>query len=152
MEIRNRPASLARYNVAEGVLSSGKLDTYKGAYVAISYYCNLDICEYCYARGQAVTDTMSIESFQKMLGWLSDLSALREVQIVGGEPTTIEDLGEYLDALQRQMFRATPARDPKAASQSVVRSGERRRQGSRMPRRWGLTACRVGVLWVRPGG
>ncbi len=71
--------------------------------IVISYFCNLDICEYCYARSQKIDEKMSIEDFEKLIGWFKDVvKPLKGITLLGGEPTALNDLKKYLDAAQKQ--------------------------------------------------
>jgi radical SAM protein with 4Fe4S-binding SPASM domain len=80
---------------------NGKLYPYKGAIFSLTYECNTDICEYCYARHQRILGTMKPEQFANMLTWISEITDFRRIHFLGGEPTTIPHLKEYYDiALQ----------------------------------------------------
>jgi len=88
----------------EKPVEPGKTYTYKGPCLSISYKCNTDICEYCYARSQRMDKDMSVEDFTKVLKWLKEISDTREIFLVGGEPTIIKNLKEYLDAAKKEEF------------------------------------------------
>src|ERR1700722_9590361 len=75
-----------------------KIKTYKGAYISITDRCNTDICTYCYARDQqGDMKPMPIEDFCRALDWLDTVSDFPEVYFVGGEPSTVPKLEEFLD-------------------------------------------------------
>ncbi len=78
-------------------VKTGRVKTYKGAYIAITSLCNTDVCTYCYARDQKTsTHTMPIEHFREILDMLADISDFPEVYLVGGEPTALPNFDEYL--------------------------------------------------------
>lgn len=74
--------------------------------IVISYDCNIDICPYCYARDQRINDKMSVDSFGDLLGWFKEVVPdLKGITILGGEPTTIKNLEEYLQVAEKtQMY------------------------------------------------
>lgn len=83
-----------------------KIWTYKGAYVTLTYKCNTDICPYCYARGQKIKPTMDIKDFKKVVVWLKQVSNITEINLVGGEPTILPNLKDYLDILNKENMSA----------------------------------------------
>lgn len=85
----------------------GGIFTYKGAYISISYACNTDICSYCYARAQRVNRTMTVDSFRNVLRWMKEISNCTGINLVGGEPTIIPSLDEYLDTASMEGFDVT---------------------------------------------
>lgn len=88
-------------------LPSGKLYSYKGAYVALSYVCNTDVCQYCYARSQKIPGCLSLDDFDKVVAWLADVGEIRHIHLVGGEPTLLPDLPDYLAILAARGFKTT---------------------------------------------
>lgn len=74
------------------------IHTYKGAYVSLTYTCNLHgICDYCYAYDQKNKDTMSLADFTTIIKYIKKISNTREISFVGGEPTLVRNLPEYFD-------------------------------------------------------
>lgn len=86
---------------------SGKIATYKGAYISISNFCNTNICSYCCTRAESRKDSMSIENFKKILAWLSEVSDYPEVYLVGGEPSIVQSLPAFLDEVALNQWKAT---------------------------------------------
>lgn len=85
-----------------------KIETYKGAYISITDRCNTDICTYCYARDQQNgLKPMPIEDFRRALSWLGTISDFPEVYLVGGEPTTVPNIEEFLDEIAARNWVAT---------------------------------------------
>lgn len=85
-----------------------KLGTYKGAYISITDRCNTDICTYCYARDQQQKhEPMSIDSFRQALDWLAAVSDFPEVSLVGGEPSTVPNIEEFLDEIAGRGWGST---------------------------------------------
>ncbi len=76
---------------------NGKLYPYKGAILSLTYHCNTDVCEYCYARSQKILGTMDTEKFTELLTWISGITDFRLLHFLGGEPTTISNLKDYYD-------------------------------------------------------
>lgn len=90
-----------------GIKGSGKVDTYKGAYISITNTCNTDVCGYCYARSEAKKAPMSYENFITALDWLGEISDFPEVYLVGGEPSLHPELIRFLDAVESRSWKAT---------------------------------------------
>ena len=85
-----------------------KIKTYKGAYISITDRCNTDICSYCYARDQqGDMRPMPIDDFSRALDWLSTVSDFPEVYLVGGEPSTVPNIEEFLDEVAARNWAAT---------------------------------------------
>lgn len=82
-----------------------KFWTYKGAYVSLTYKCNTDICPYCYARGQKIKRTMDIRDFKKVIKWLKQVSDIPEIYLVGGEPTVLPNLKDYLNIIKEEKMK-----------------------------------------------
>lgn len=47
---------------------------------------------------------MTLENFEKILDWLKEISDVRQVQFVGGEPTTLLNLDKFLDSAKMKGF------------------------------------------------
>jgi radical SAM protein with 4Fe4S-binding SPASM domain len=87
---------------------SQRIRTYKGAYISITSLCNTDVCSYCYARDQKThTQRMPLELFANILNMLADVSDFPEVYLVGGEPTTMRQLPQYLDEIGQHGWSTT---------------------------------------------
>jgi hypothetical protein len=86
---------------------SGKLKTYKGAYISITNKCNTDVCEYCYARAEDKKEPMSLENFLTAVNWLDEISDFPEVYFVGGEPSTHPKFIDFLDILGARGWGST---------------------------------------------
>ncbi len=71
-------------------------------HVVITYNCNLN-CSYCYAKGLKY-EQMDINSFNKALDWF-EKQGIRNISLIGGEPTLHPDFEEMLDIIERRNFR-----------------------------------------------
>ena len=91
------------------VKGNAKVQTYKGAYISITDKCNTDICTYCYARDQQSGHKapMSLSDFRRALDMLEEISDFPEVYLVGGEPSTVPNILEFLDAVAEMKWGAT---------------------------------------------
>ena len=91
------------------VKGNAKVQTYKGAYISITDKCNTDICTYCYARDQQSGHKapMSLSDFRRALDMLGEISDFPEVYLVGGEPSTVPNILEFLDAVAEKKWGAT---------------------------------------------
>ncbi|WP_063062494.1 radical SAM protein [Nocardia sienata] len=89
-------------------VKTGRVRTYKGAYISVTSLCNTDVCTYCYARDQKTeSHTMSIELFREILDRLQEVSDFPEVYLVGGEPTVLSQLDQYLAEIERRNWTTT---------------------------------------------
>ena len=91
------------------VKGNAKVQTYKGAYISITDKCNTDICTYCYARDQQSGHKapMSLSDFRRALDMLGEISDFPEVYLVGGEPSTVPNILEFLDTVAEKKWGAT---------------------------------------------
>lgn len=113
---KNRMTEVADYrfhthgmDVEPFVKGNAKVQTYKGAYISITDKCNTDICTYCYARDQQSGHKapMSLSDFRRALDMLGEISDFPEVYLVGGEPSTVPNILEFLDAVAEKKWGAT---------------------------------------------
>jgi MoaA/NifB/PqqE/SkfB family radical SAM enzyme len=69
------------------------------AHVSITQRCNLNICEYCYARSETEKSDMRFEDFTRMISWLEEVSEMHDVFLLGGEPTVHPRFFDFVDHL-----------------------------------------------------
>jgi MoaA/NifB/PqqE/SkfB family radical SAM enzyme len=76
--------------------------------IVISYHCNLDICPYCYAREQNIKDIMCVKDFSDFASWFKELfPSLDGITLLGGEPTALTNLEEYVKAAAEHDLRVS---------------------------------------------
>lgn len=93
---------------SEAPATRKRVRTYKGAYVSLTSLCNTDVCTYCYAREQKTgTHRMPLERFSEVLDMLQEISDFPEVYLVGGEPTVLRNLDQYLGEIERRGWTTT---------------------------------------------
>jgi len=66
--------------------------------------CNLS-CSFCFNRGIDLVDDISISDFEALVSIISDIG-VKEVDILGGEPTLHPEFGQILSLLYRSKMRA----------------------------------------------
>jgi len=72
--------------------------------IVISYFCNIDSCPYCYAREHArrTSKNMTVKEFADVVGWFKEtVPSLKGITLLGGEPTIIPNLKDYLETAAR---------------------------------------------------
>lgn len=74
----------------------------------ITYVCDMyNVCSYCYAQKfvkKIRKKNMDAEDFDKFLGWLKTLN-VKDVVLIGGEPTLHPRLGDFLNILEKHKLR-----------------------------------------------
>lgn len=75
------------------------LDEELAPLVAVTYRCPMtSTCGYCYTRGLNMPD-ITPEDFEKIVTWFRELLSIKEVTLLGGEPTQYPALEKLLDIL-----------------------------------------------------
>jgi radical SAM protein with 4Fe4S-binding SPASM domain len=85
---------------------NGKFKSLAGGGFSITTQCNLDLCEYCYARTEtSSTPYMSLEDFEKGLNWLAAVCDTPEITFFGGEPLIHPQFINFLDMLAERGWK-----------------------------------------------
>lgn len=67
--------------------------------------CNLS-CTFCFNRGISATTEMNISDFEKVISVISDIG-VREIDMLGGEPTLHPEFSQIVDIIYRNKIKTT---------------------------------------------